>query len=93
MKQDAGKKRVNREVPAPQAMIETAVNRKFVTIRHQWLQQRGVFVPFTGLLREKMFLLESQQIAHSDKTSRVRLLGIFAWALGKIRLGTGCERC
>lgn len=59
MMQDAGKKRVNREVTAPQAMIETAVNREFVTIRHQWFQQRGVFVPFTWLVREKVFLLES----------------------------------
>ena len=36
MMQDAGKKRVNRKVSAPQAMIETAVNCEFFTIRHQW---------------------------------------------------------
>ena len=65
--QHAREKRVDGEMPAPQSVIESAIDRDLVAVCGQRLEQRRFFKAASRRFREKMFLLKAEQVAHRDE--------------------------
>jgi hypothetical protein len=66
--QDAGKKRVHREVSAFDSVIESTVKRHVLAILAQGLEERRLFVPLASRFGEYALLLKSEQVADGNES-------------------------
>ena len=72
--QHPGEKRMHREVSAFDPVIQTRVEGEILAMFRQRFQQPGHFVVRSRRFREKLRLIEAQQIANADETCRTACL-------------------
>ncbi len=70
--QHAGEKRVDREMPATESVIEPAIDRDLVAVCGQRFQQRRFLKRFSRRFGKKLLLLKAEKISHRDKPAGPR---------------------